>query len=144
MNLVRVLALLVLAAIITVGLTLIFVNPEDALPKGTQSVAYVYSVAEAPGFDVASDIFRLGAVTPGGSSASRSLTIDDPLGAALNRSTKFVRILAEGEGSEYLVIDPQQTAVPVIVNITVKVPPGTPYGEYKGNLLIIPLTTKAE
>jgi len=144
MKLPALLFLLCMTVIITVGLVglMYYLQGSAPLPKGTRTLAYMFTVNDTVGVDVGTDMLRLGAVKPGDSSW-RTVTISDAISQAVvsNQTVKAVRVTSRGQGSEWLSIQPSVVELPgnVLVNLTV--PTNAKYGTYRGELVVIPVST---
>lgn len=137
MKLTNVLIILAFTAVITSGiLFIIFSLSMQQLPKGTKTLPYLFTVADVPGFDLATDQFRLGQLAPG-TASSRTFSISDSVAAVKNETKQFT-ISARGDGVAWLSIDPQFVTAPASVKIQVSVPSNAKKGTYKGEILVIP------
>ncbi len=131
----RVALLLATIAALTSGIIVLAysaLNPP--LPKGTQELPYLFHVAEHPGVDVGTDLFRLGALTPGGV-ATRTFSAADPLSDTM---TRFA-VSAIGPGSEWFSFEPQVLALPGTVTVTLHVPEDADYDTYEGVIALVPI-----
>jgi hypothetical protein len=129
MRLSRVLVLLCVVALLSVAVAFFFFSYANRLPAGTKHLPYLFHISSTPGIDAGTDIFRLGAVQPGGVSY-RSLI----LGGTGDVVTVFVR----GEGSEWLSVEPPSAVLPANVTITLSAPGDAAVGSYRGEILVLP------
>ncbi len=127
------------AGLVTAGAVYFSLNPHEEFPDGTQSLPYFFSVGETPGVDTGTDIFRLGRVTPTGSSW-RSLSIEASVSSAVTeaQAVRRVVIVARGDGSAWIAAEPAIVTLPAQVNITLRAPLDAAFGEYRGTLYVVP------
>ncbi len=93
-------------------------------------INYSFTVQEEMGIDAQTDHLRLGGVAPGGS-VWRDVQIESGSG--------YYKVLVEGSGSEYLVIN---TTGPLYkgnnnISVWVKPPVSAEYGNYSGTLIFL-------
>jgi hypothetical protein len=135
----RVVALVVLVALLTGGLVYFLSVERDEFPPGTQSVPYRFSVAADPGVDTGTDIFRLGQVAPGGKSwRALSLARAELPFAEPSESAQRYAIVARGPGSAWIYPEPNVVTLPADVNISLMPPLDAEYGTYEGMLYVVP------
>lgn len=130
MKLRHVLAICLLAAIITVAAVYTLLAIDFSISReADERVEYLFFVDETIGFDVESDLLRLGAVTPGGS-ATRSIHLQHP--TATTAQARFI-----GEGNNWLYAQEASFEEGVAqLKITLAVPIDAAYGEYRGEVLV--------
>ena len=101
------------------------------LADAKQTIPYHFTVDEQVGVDVATDRFRLGAVTEG-STNRRSLFL-----SAEGMRQARIRVTGDGRG----LLRPENATVPLQngsaeVEFRVSVPEGAPMGEYEGDIVV--------
>jgi hypothetical protein len=140
MDIRRFLILAFALALATVGLMLFVLPKPLAPPQGSQTLPYQFTVADNPGVDLGTDVFRLGQVTPGGSSW-RTLTIENTITsiAADNRTVRRAKVYAIGKGARWLVLEPSVVTLPAEVKVTLKVSSSAELGIYRGVIVVEPL-----
>lgn len=129
MKLAKLIALILLCAALTIAAVYAVLVFEIAPASNTQSTEYLFYVNQSIGFDVESDIMRLGEITPG-ATARRAITIQDP-------SATSVRTVFSGPGSEWLRASPQPAEFvngSTEIVISVHPPQNASYGTYRGSI----------
>lgn len=137
---------LVLAAILSAGLVmLVFAMQQNIVPKGTSIIPYMFAVNKSVGFDLGTDMLRLGALSPG-TNGWRNISVKDSLADVIvsnksvsNNLVRKVRVEIRGEGKEWMLVEPAVLTLPGDVTVSVSVPSDASYGFYRGELLFIPL-----
>ena len=120
---------LVLAAALLTSL-LVYAALELQPVKNTQETSYVFSINQSIGFDVASDVVRLGAVTPG-ATARREVTIDSDTGS-------YITTTFSGPGSEWLYAQPSRAEIQngtAKISIVLNPPENATFGRYEGTIV---------
>lgn len=130
--------LVVLLGLVTVVVSastyFLFAWNSARLPPNSTAIPYLFTVADALGVDAGTDIFRLGKLMPG-TSSQRTLLVTDPFAQSTGNPHE-VRVWARGEGSEWLVLTPASGITPIDVVVTLTIPEGAAYGEYRGELIV--------
>ena len=141
MRFVAVLVLAFCVMLVTVSVVYTLVKSKETFPPGTQSMAYQFTIDSVPGVDTRRDIFRLGQVTPGGSSW-RLLSIDAGLGSMTReeQGMRQVIVVARGDGAQWLLITPGLLTLPGDANISLRPSLDAPVGTYSGILHVVPYT----
>jgi len=141
MELKRFIILAVVLALTTVGAVLLVLPKAPPIPAGAQTIPYLFMIGADPGFDLPTDIFRLGQVTPGGSS-SRSITIEPSITSVGqdNASVRYARVYVQGKGSQWIRVEPSVTELPGTVKFTLSPPRSAEEGSYRGTVVVVPFT----
>lgn len=99
--------------------------------QGSEELPYFFSVDEAPGFDVANDVLRMGSVAPH-SRARRTVTVQHGL-------AEEVHVRVRGPGYPYLA--PEHPVYELVngavdIEFLVSVDDATPKGNYSGVVML--------
>ena len=137
MELRRFLVLAFVAMLLTVGALFFFLPRSPALPPGAQTLPYRFSVADGPGIDAGTDVFRLGQVAPGGTSW-RTLSIENTITSIApdNKTVRRARVYAIGNGARWLTFEPSFVTLPASVKVTLGAPDSAEKGLYKGVIVV--------
>ncbi len=139
MRLISVIFLVLFVGAISAASVYILTASNEKFPDGTQSIPYLFVIADVPGVDTRKDVFRLGQLGPGGASW-RTLQVEAGIGSMTQeaQAKRQVLVLARGKGSEWIIIQPSITTLPAEVNISLRPSLDAPLGTYQGTLYVVP------